>query len=70
MNVLPSKYVFKVKNGKPKVQLVAMGCRQTHGIDYNDTFAPVVTLTTIRTILALVATLDLELEKWMLSLHS
>lgn len=63
MHVLPSKYVFKVKNGEPKVRLVAVGCRQIHGLDYNETFAPVVTLTTIRTVLALVAVLDLELEQ-------
>ena len=63
MHVLPSKYVFRIKNGKPKVRLVAMGCRQIQGIDYNDTYAPVVTMTTIRTILALVASLDLELEQ-------
>ncbi len=63
MHVLPSKYVFRVKNGQPKVRLVAMGCRQIQGVDYNDTYAPVVTMTTIRTILALTASLDLELEQ-------
>ncbi len=63
MHVLPSKYVFKVKDGKPKVRLVAMGCRQIHGVDYNETFAPVVSLTTIRTILALASHYDLELEQ-------
>ncbi len=63
MHILPSKYVFRVKNGLPKVRLVAMGCRQIQGVDYNDTYAPVVTMTTIRTILALTASLDLELEQ-------
>ncbi len=43
MKVLPCKYVFKVKENKPKVRLVALGCRQTYGIDYNETYAPVVT---------------------------
>ncbi len=63
MKVLPCKYVFKVKNSKPKVRLVALGCRQTYGIDYNETYAPVVSLTTVRTILATVAYMDLELEQ-------
>ena len=63
MHVLPCKYVFKIKDGKPKVRLVAMGCRQIYGVDYNETFAPVVSLTTIRTILALASHYDLELEQ-------
>ncbi len=63
MKVLPCKYVFKVKENKPKVRLVALGCRQMHGIDYNETFAPVVTITTIRTILAVTAHQDLELQQ-------
>ena len=63
MHVLPCKYVFKIKENKPKVRLVALGCRQVHGIDYNETFAPVVTLTTVRIIFALVAHHDLELEQ-------
>jgi len=36
MHVLPCKYVFKIKDGTPKVRLVAMGCRQVYGVDYND----------------------------------
>ena len=63
MKVLPCKYVFKFKENKPKVRLVALGCRQSHGIDYKETFAPVVTLTTIRTILAIASHLDWELEQ-------
>ncbi len=63
MHVLPCKYVFRVKDGAPKVRLVAMGCRQIHGVDYSETFAPVVSLTTIRTILALASCHDLELEQ-------
>ena len=63
MHVLPSKYVFRVKNGGPKARLVAIGCRQLYGVDYLETFAPVVKLTTIRTILALAAAHDLECEQ-------
>ena len=40
-----------------------MGCRQMNGADYNEIFAPVVSLTTIRTILALASHPDLELEQ-------
>ncbi len=63
MKVLPCKYVFKIKENKPKVRLVSLGCRQMHGVDYNETFAPVVTMTTIRTVLAITAHLDLELKQ-------
>ena len=63
MHVFPSKYVFKVKNGKPKVRLVALGCRQIEGIDYTETYAPVVSLSTIRKIFAMAAALDLEREQ-------
>lgn len=63
MKVLPSKYVFKIKENKPKVRLVALGCRQVSGIDYNETYAPVVTMTTIRSVLAIVACNNLELEQ-------
>ena len=63
MKVLPCKYVFKIKENKPKVRLVALSCRQSYGIDYKETFAPVITLTTVRTILAVVTRLDWELEQ-------
>ncbi len=63
MKVLSYKYVFKVKENKPKVRLVALGCRQMHGVDYNEAFAPVVTMTTIRTVLAVTAHQDLELQQ-------
>ena len=63
MKILFCKYVFKIKENKPKVRLVALGCRQLYGVDYNETFAPVVTMTTIRTILAVTAHHDLELEQ-------
>ncbi len=55
MHVLPSKYVFKVKNGGPNIRIVVLGCRQLFVIGYFETFAPVVKWTTVRTILARVA---------------
>ena len=63
MHVLPSKYVFRVKNEAPKARLVVLGCRQIHGLDYWQTFAPVVKMTSIRLVLALVAAMDLECEQ-------
>jgi hypothetical protein len=45
---IPSKWVYKIKigiNGKPnkyKAQLVAKGCQQQKGVDYDKKFAPVV----------------------------
>ena len=63
MKILPCKYVFKINENKPKVRLVALGCRQIYGIDYNETFAPVVALTTVRTVIAIAAHLDLDLEQ-------
>ncbi len=55
--------MFKVKENKSKVRLVALGCGQMFGVDYNETYAPVVRLTTVRTILAIVAHLNVELEQ-------
>ncbi len=58
MKVLPCKYVIKIKEMKTKVQLVALGCLQMLRVDYNSTFAPVVTIVTIRPIFAIAAALN------------
>ncbi|KAJ9551763.1 hypothetical protein OSB04_015808 [Centaurea solstitialis] len=65
-----SKWVFKLKEGatpeeKPryKARLVAKGYSQIPGLDYNDIFSPVVKHTSIRALLGMVASNDLELEQ-------
>lgn len=56
-------YVFRMKDSGPKVRLVALGCRQVHGVDFGETYAPVVKYTSIRILLATVAVQDLELHQ-------
>jgi hypothetical protein len=64
-----SKSLFKKKfNAQGKVEkykarLVAKGYSQVEGIDFGEIFSPVAMLTSIRFLLSIVATFDLEVEQ-------
>ncbi len=67
VNVVSCKWVFavKAKDGlvtRFKARLVARGFSQQPGVDFGETFAPVLKYKTLRLILALIATRDLEFE--------
>jgi len=63
---LQCKWIYKIKvglDGKPsvyKARLVAKGFTQIHGLHYDETFAPVAMLRSIRIILAIAAFHDYE----------
>jgi len=66
---LQNKWVYKIKHegeGKKeryKARLVVKGFAQKEGIDFNEIFSPIVKMSSIRIILGLVSTLDLECEQ-------
>ena len=63
-----NNWIFKIKykaNGtveKYKARLVAKGFTQTQGVDFSETYAPVIRHVSIRAILALTATRDIQLQ--------
>jgi len=64
---LGSKFVFTIKlrsDGsidRYKTRLVVLGNKQQFGLDYEETFAPVAKMTTVRTIIAIAAS-----ESWQI----
>ena len=71
---LPSTMVYKIKQTKDglidkyKARLCARGDRQQYGIDYEETFAPVVRFATIRMLLAIATTMQWLM--WQLDVDS
>jgi hypothetical protein len=67
--VLQSRWVFKLKrdaNGnvaRYKARVVVKGCAQRPGVDYEETFAPVMSQRTLRVLLSLAAARDLEAKQ-------
>jgi hypothetical protein len=65
---IDNKWVYRLKRDiegiiqKHKARLVAKGFEQIYGIDYGDTFAPVMRLDTLRLLLALATKLGLEIH--------
>ena len=60
--IIECKWIFKLKAEKTfKGRLVAKGFKQTHGIDYDETFSPVVMLKSIRILLSIAAYYDYEI---------
>ena len=65
---LHNKWIYRVKKEHDdsksyKARLVVKGFQQKEGVDYNEIFAPVMKLNTIRTVLSIVAIEDLHLEQ-------
>lgn len=64
---IKNKWIFKIKAAhegtaeRYKARLVAKGYTQRFGIDYQETFAPVMKHSALRVIFAIVAALDLEM---------
>ena len=66
MNVLPSKWALKLKRfpdglvKKFKARFCVRGDRQIEGVDFFETWAPVVQWTTVRSMMTLAAKMDLQ----------
>jgi hypothetical protein len=67
--VLGSRWVYKTKRNadgtlnKLKARFVVQGCPQIPGVDFGETFAPVVRLSTLRIALSIACAYDLEVRQ-------
>lgn len=68
--VIDNKWIFKLKHNSAgdverfKARLVIRGFTQQHGVDYFETFSPVVKLTSVRMIIAIAASENLKLKQF------
>ena len=68
-NVVTCRWIFTLKYNpdgtvnRHKARLVARGFTQTYGIDYKETFSPVVRLNSIQVLLSLVVNQDWPLHQ-------
>lgn len=65
------KWIFKIKrvngNVRYKARLVALGYAQRPGIDFGETYAPVIRVSTVRILLSIAATFDMEMVQFDVS---
>lgn len=68
--IIPCKWVYKVKTDEHgnitryKARLVIKGFNQVEGVDYHETFSPVVRHSSLRTLFALAAEMDLKMHQF------
>ena len=66
---LRNKWVYKLKTGEDEstptynALIVVIGFQQKKSVDFDEIFAPVVKMTSIRTFLSMAASMNLEIEE-------